>query len=117
MSYFAGIVATTVACAVAVTLCSGGKHEKLCTSVSLALIALSAVLPLRSVVDGDLGARLEKEIGSARKENEESVIEACEKELERRLEDAVEERFDGCDVLTVSLSFDESDLQNVRVTG
>ena len=117
MNYAVSIVATTVACTVVVMLCSGGKHEKLCTSVSLALIALSALLPLRSIVNGDIGAELKGVVESAREQSDAAVAEACVNELEERVASAVEERFSGCRVESVTVSCDAADLRNIKIEG
>ena len=116
MSYVTGVVAATVASAAVVILCSGSRHEKAATSVCCAFIALTALIPLRSVV-ADGAAAFWRDVEAAKSAGDERLVASCAKELEKRVSEALREKFPGADVDSVSIAYDDSDVSNVIVTG
>ena len=116
MNYVAGIVAATVASAIAVMMCAGGKHEKLCCSVCCALIALSALVPLRSLATENTAAEFRNYVASSQYESERRVVAACGEELEMRVAAAVTEKYEGVEVTDVRIEYDDTDIQNITVT-
>ncbi len=116
MSYVTGIIAAALASAIVLMTCSGGKHEKLCSSVCLALIALAALMPLRSLAGYISSDELRRDIAEEESRSGERVVRACENELERRFAEALGIRFAGVKIESVTLTYDESDIQNIKVT-
>ena len=116
MSYTSGIVAATLAAALAAMICSGGKHEKLCTSVCCAFIALSALSPLRSIAGAGIPEEIGREAAALREQGNEKVVAACRAELERRVAAAVTEKFPGTSVRQVAVSYNDDDISNITVT-
>lgn len=116
MNYVAGIVAASVASAIAVMMCAGGKHEKLCSSVCCALIALAALVPLRFLATENVSAKVQSCVESAQYESEKRVVDACGRELEMRVAAAIAEKFEGVEVSGVSIGYDDTDIRNITVT-
>ena len=115
MSYVTGIVASSIAAAIVLMICAGGKHEKLCTSVCCAFIALSALIPLRSVFNAETSSQIEREVAGLRDKSTERVVGACRAQLERRVADAVAKEFDGAEVPSVVIECDDTDIGNIKV--
>ena len=117
MSYTSGIVAATLAAAVVSMICSGGRHEKLCTSVCCAFIALSVLFPLRSAFASGGTDDIGTEVAHLREAGNAKVVEACREELELRVGKAIEEKYPGAEVTKVVISYNDEDIRNITVTG
>ena len=116
MNHASVIIAVIISSSVAVMLTSGGKYERITTSVACAAIALSALVPAAEFISTDIALPIEEYAAELEAENGSKLIEACRLDLEERVLAAVSERFRDTQVENVSIEIDSTDPENVRVT-
>lgn len=116
-AYAVGIIAVTVASSLIVTLASGTRFEKICTSVSCIAIALCVISPLSMFLSIDYGDEVTRAYDKIFESSYEASAEEYRKSLEDSLAASVAEAFPSSRVISVDvvLSYGKYELERVNV--
>jgi len=115
-AYAVGIIAVTVASSLVVTLASGTRFEKICTSVSCIAIALCVISPLSKILSVDYGDEVTKAYEKIFESSYDASSEEYRKRLEESIAESVAEAFPSSRVISVDVVLSDGKYELERVS-